>query len=109
MRLKVQKLHASSFQVAKVLFSRVLNYLNDAVRSAACANHVLFPPFSNFKTLDFQIAKLRDSMGKGRAKSFKPHGKDKSRIARSAAKKKSAKKSRGNGIIRGRVETPKTE
>jgi hypothetical protein len=52
---------------------------------------------------------LSAAMGRGKANSFKPHGKDKSKIAAAAAKKKGAKKNQNAGIIRGRVETPKTE
>jgi hypothetical protein len=48
------------------------------------------------------------AMGKGRAKSFKPEGKDKSRIKQRAASKKTKKADR-TGIIHGRVESAKTE
>ena len=47
-------------------------------------------------------------MGRGRAKSFKPEGKDKSRIKQGAGSKK-AKKVDRTGIIHGRVESAKTE
>jgi hypothetical protein len=49
-------------------------------------------------------------MGKGRAKSFKPAGKDKSKFSSAAASKKARQQRKTTGgIIRGRVETPKTE
>jgi hypothetical protein len=48
------------------------------------------------------------AMGKGRAKSFKPEGKDKSRIKQRAVSKKAKKVDRA-GIIHGRVESAKTE
>ena len=47
-------------------------------------------------------------MGKGKSKSFKPEGKDKSRIAKTATFKK-AKKSSDSGIKHGRIESAKSE
>jgi hypothetical protein len=48
-------------------------------------------------------------MGKGRSKSFKPQGKDKSRLKGIAASKKARKPKEAEKIFRGRVETPKSE
>lgn len=62
------------------------------------------PPCQKFSVTS-QIA----IMGKGRAKSFKPAGKDKSKLASAAASKKARQRKTTSGIIHGRVETPKTE
>lgn len=49
------------------------------------------------------------AMGKGRAKSFRPAGKDKSKVAAAAVSKKARQRKSTGSIIHGRVETPKTE
>jgi hypothetical protein len=48
-------------------------------------------------------------MGRGKAKSFKPKGKDTSKIAKANASKKAKKSVQKTGIRRGRVESAKTE
>jgi hypothetical protein len=48
-------------------------------------------------------------MGRGKARSFKPKGKDTSKIAKANASKKAKKSVQNTGIQRGRVESAKTE
>ena len=50
-------------------------------------------------------------MGKGKGKSFKPQGKDKSRLAQAATSKKAKRKTKAldMSITHGRVENAKTQ
>jgi len=48
-------------------------------------------------------------MGRGKAKSFKPQGKDRPKLAQKNASKKAKKSTQKTGIQRGRVESAKTE